>query len=162
LFVPRDYSTDRKYPVVLFHHGGGGAGGDNRKQHEGACVRDWIRPTAQAKHPCFIVAPQSPGKKSQASTKAGSPFEVMRRRIRTIHEILDKLEEEFSIDESREYVTGLSFGGECTWLSIVERPDRFAAAVPICAGNRLMDIPLAERGRKFASFPLGIFHGDAD
>ncbi len=57
----------------------------------------------------------------------------MKLHIRTMHEILDSLEEEFSIDTSREYVTGLSWGGECVWLSVIERPARFAAAVPICA-----------------------------
>jgi predicted peptidase len=62
----------------------------------------------------------------------------------------------------REYLTGLSFGGECTWLSLMERPERFAAAVPICAGDKLMDVPVTERGKKFAKFPLWIFHGDAD
>lgn len=162
LFIPSDYAPDRKYPIVLFHHGGGGAGSDNKGQLESACVREWIRPEAQKINPCFIVAPQIPGKKSKGTSDSTSPIEVMNRRIRTIHQILDSLEKEFSIDKNREYVTGLSFGGECTWLSIIERPERFAAAIPICAGNRLIEMPVTERGRKFARFPLWIFHGDAD
>jgi predicted peptidase len=86
----------------------------------------------------------------------------MRRHIQTIHEILDSLEDEFSIDTSREYVTGLSMGGECTWVSIIERPDRFAAAVPICAGDKFIGMEPSEMGAKFAHFPLWLFHGDAD
>jgi hypothetical protein len=86
----------------------------------------------------------------------------MKVHIQTIHEILDSLEKEFSIDTSREYVTGLSMGGECTWMSIIERPERFAAAVPICAGDKFIGMEPAEMGRKFAQFPLWIFHGDAD
>jgi len=86
----------------------------------------------------------------------------MKVHTKTIHKILDSLEEEFSIDTSREYVTGLSMGGECTWMSIIERPDRFAAAVPIAAGDKFIGMDAAERGRKFARFPLWIFHGDAD
>jgi len=86
----------------------------------------------------------------------------MRKHIQTIHEILDGLEKEFSIDTNREYVTGLSMGGECTWMSIIERPDRFAAAVPICGGDWIIGMDAAERGKKFAQFPLWIFHGDAD
>ncbi len=89
-------------------------------------------------------------------------IDLMKLRIRTIHEILDAIEDEFSIDKRRENVSGLSFGGECVWMSIMERPNRFAAAIPICAGNKLMDIPAAERGKKFAKLPLWIFHGDAD
>ncbi len=162
LFIPRDYDRTKKYPLVLFHHGGGGAGDDNRRNLEGACVHEWIRPDAQSKNPCFIVAPQIPGKKSRDVKPGESPIEQMKRRIRTVHHIIDSLEEEFSIDKSREYVTGLSFGGECTWLSLMARPERFAAAVPICAGDRLMGVSNERRGEQFAKFPLWIFHGDAD
>ena len=162
LFVPTNYDPKKKYPLALFHHGGGGAGSDNRSQLEGACVKEWHRPEAQAKNSCFIIAPQFPGKKSKGKQSFESAVRDMKLRIRTIHEILDHLESEFSIDKDREYVTGLSFGGECTWLSLLERPDRFAAAVPICAGKRLMEISDEERGKRFAKLPLWIFHGDAD
>lgn len=162
LFIPRGYDPAKKYPLVLFHHGGGGAGEDNRRNLEGAAVHEWIRPDAQAKHPCFIVAPQIPGKKSRDIKPGETPIEQMKRRIRTVHHIIDSLEEEFSIDKRREYVTGLSFGGECTWLSLMARPERFAAAVPICAGDRLMGVPNDQRADQFAEVPLWIFHGDAD
>jgi len=160
LFIPQYYDAGKQYPIVLFHHGGGGTGSDNLGNLESALVREWIKPEAQAKNPCFIVAPQIPGKKSE-SVKAG--YKVMKLHTRTIHEILDGLEKEFSIDTTREYVTGLSFGGECVWMSLIERPDRFAATVPICATD---GIAVAsdddDRGTLFAQLPVWIFHGDAD
>lgn len=161
LFVPKDYDPKVKYPLVLFHHGGGGAGDDNRSQLEGACVQEWILPKNQKEHPCFIVAPQIPGKSKKRADREAA-VKTMRLRIQAVHELLDHLEKEFPIDQTREYVTGLSFGGECTWLSLIERPNRFAAAVPICAGDRLMTLSTAERGKRFAQFPLWIVHGDAD
>ncbi len=163
LFVPPNYDATKKYPLVLFHHGGEG-GDDNVRQLDGACVRDWIRPEAQASNPCFIVAPQFPSKEEFAKKERGQngkPIDGMKLTIRTIHEILDSLEREFSIDKNREYVTGLSFGGDCTWYSLFERPERFAAAVPICGGYTL-DSSAAERAKKLAGLPLWIFHGDAD
>ncbi|QEG37379.1 carboxylesterase family protein [Bythopirellula goksoeyrii] len=162
LFVPRDYNPDKQYPIVLFHHGGGGAGSDNRRNLESACVREWILPEVQAKNPCFIVAPQFPDKETFRSRSTESATEFMNVIFRTMHEILDSLETEFSIDKSREYVTGLSFGGECVWMSIVERPDRFAAAVPICATDGIIGMAAAERATKFAQLPVWIFHGNAD
>jgi len=159
LFVPEDYDPDKQYPVVLFHHGGGGTGSDNRGNLEGSLIREWFEPEKQAKNPCFIVAPQFPGKESINSKEKDSTTDIVKLHIRTMHEILDRLEEEFSIDTSREYVTGLSWGGQCVWLSLVERPDRFAAAVPICATGGMAT---TELGRKFAQLPLWIFHGDAD
>ena len=161
LFVPEDYDPKKKYPVILFHHGGGGTGDDNRANLEGALVKEWISPEAQAKNPCIIVVPQIPGK-GKSSKSLEVAVVAMKRWIRTIHEILDSLEEEYSIDTSREYVTGLSFGGECTWMSLIERPDRFAAAVPICATDLLVQTDGVKRGEIFAQFPLWIFHGDAD
>ena len=164
LFVPPNYDAKKKYPIVLFHHGGEG-GNDNRSQLEGACVREWIRPEFQAKNPCFIVAPQFPSKKEFAKKERGKDgkgkIDGMKLTIRTIHEILDSLEKEFSSDKNREFVTGLSFGGDCTWFSLFERPKRFAAAVPICAGYTL-NSSAAENAKKLADVPLWIFHGDAD
>ena len=72
------------------------------------------------------------------------------------------LEEEFSIDTNREYITGLSMGGECTWLPLIERPDRFAAAVPICGGDWIIDMKAKEIGEKFSKLPIWVFHGDED
>jgi poly(3-hydroxybutyrate) depolymerase len=161
LFVPEDYDPKKKYPLILFHHGGGGTGNDNRANLEGALVKEWISPEAQAKNPCIIVVPQIPGK-GKSSKSLEVAVVAMKRWIRTIHEILDSLEEEFSIDTSREYVTGLSFGGECTWMSMIERPDRFAAAAPICATSLMVEMDSPDRGTTFAQFPLWIFHGDAD
>ncbi len=156
LFVPENYDPNKKYPLVLFHHGGG----DNvMKNPGGECLREWILPEVQAKNPCFIVAPQFPGKESK-SVLDGT-FST-RGHIQTIHEALDSLEKEFSIDKNREYVTGLSFGGECAWISLVERPDRFAAGVPICGTDVYSDVTVAERTEHLAQLPLWIFHGDAD
>ena len=164
LFVPPNYDASKTYPIVLFHHGGEG-GSDNRSQLDGPCVREWIQPDAQAKHPCFIVAPQFPSKVEFAKKERGKDgkgnVDGMKLTIRTIHEILDSLEKEFSIDKNREYVTGLSFGGDCTWYSMFERPKRFAAAVPICSGYTL-DESAVEKSKKLADIPLWIFHGDAD
>ncbi|MCH2183877.1 MAG: alpha/beta hydrolase-fold protein [Mariniblastus sp.] len=162
LFVPPNYDAQQKYPLVLFHHGGGGTGADNRANLEGACVREWYLPDSQKDYPCIIVAPQIPSKTKKDKDQPDKAADNMNQRIKAIHSILDSLEQEYSIDKDREYVTGLSFGGECTWLSLIERPDRFAAAVPICAGDWLMKISDEERGKQFANFPLWIFHGDDD
>ena len=35
LYVPENYSSSKKYPLVLYLHGGGGRGDDNLRQIEG-------------------------------------------------------------------------------------------------------------------------------
>lgn len=160
LFIPRDYDSGTQYPLVLFHHGGGGSGNDNLRNLEGPLPFEWAGPERQAKNSCFIVSPQMPENEPRGNGLTRQ--ESMKVHIRTIHEILDHLEEEFSIDTRREYVTGLSMGGTCTWLALTERPNRFAAAAPVCSGYKFIGLDSAEMGRKFAQLPLWIFHGDAD
>jgi predicted peptidase len=162
LFIPEDYPKGIPYPLVLFHHGGGGTGNDNIRNLEGPCPWEWAGPERQSRNPCFIVAPQIPENKKKRGEDGRPRTDIMKVHIQTIHEILDALEREFSIDRSREYVTGLSMGGECTWMSIIERPDRFAAAVPICGGDWIIGMSAEERGKKFAQLPMWIFHGATD
>ncbi len=161
LFIPNDYKEDGLYPLVLFHHGAGGVGNDNIRNLEGPAPREWAGPERQAENPCIIVVPQIPANGKRALS--GRPrTDIMRVNIQIIHEILDALEEEYAIDKNREYVTGLSMGGECTWMSMIERPDRFAAAAPICGGDWIIGMSAEERGKKFAQLPIWIFHGEAD
>lgn len=49
-------------------------------------------------------------------------------------ELLDKVIEEYSVDETSLYVSGISMGGYGTWDIISRNPDKFAAAIPVCGG----------------------------
>src|SRR6185295_18726213 len=63
LFVPVNYDSTKRYPIVLWLHGGGGRGTDNLKQISGgntSGARVWISPAAQQKYPAFVLAPQCP------------------------------------------------------------------------------------------------------
>ena len=71
-------------------------------------------------------------------------------------EAIPALVKEFSIDDKRIYITGLSMGGFGTWDAIVRKPDLFAAAVPICGGG---DVKTAD---SIAKIPIWIFHGGKD
>ena len=71
-------------------------------------------------------------------------------------DILDALEREFSIDRSREYITGQSGGGRGTWTAVMHQPHRFAAAVPVCGHND------PTQATKIAHIPIWVFHGVLD
>jgi predicted peptidase len=70
--------------------------------------------------------------------------------------LVESLTKEFSIDQRRMYVTGLSMGGYGVWDAVQRQPMLFAAAVPICGGG---DTALA---KSFAQLPIWAFHGDGD
>jgi len=69
---------------------------------------------------------------------------------------LDQVRKEFSTDEKRLYITGLSMGGYGTWDAIARHPDLFAAAVPVCGGGDDSTAPLIK------DLPIWCFHGGAD
>lgn len=71
-------------------------------------------------------------------------------------ELVDSLEEEFSIDPARRYVTGLSMGGFGSLDLCARRPKHFAAAVPICARGD------TSKAKDMASIAFWVFHGEAD
>lgn len=158
LWVPKDYDSDKQYPLILFLHGAGERGNDNQAQMKHAQV---LRLAADPKRPCFIVAPQCPvGQKwvevqwsfDRPHTTPEEPSDAMRLTL----DILDSLEKEFSIDPLRRYVTGLSMGGFGTFDILLRRPDYFAAAVPVCGGAD------DTRAEEFKHVPIWVFHGEND
>jgi len=61
LFIPTNYTSAERFPLVLFLHGAGERGDDNRYQlvgQTGALV--FASETNQMQHPSFMVAPQCP------------------------------------------------------------------------------------------------------
>jgi predicted peptidase len=161
LFRPR-VEPGRKYPLVLFLHGSSGSGTDNEKQLDranwfGSLV--WALPRNQEPHPCFILAPQS--------DVNWPPVRLVRDRLpeilpgpgagaRQALEILEDLLLREPIDRNRLYVTGHSMGGAGTWHMLAQRPDLFAAGVPVAGRAHLGSIKAA------AKVPVWCFHGVKD
>jgi predicted peptidase len=144
LFIPKGYDAKQAYPVILFLHGYGENGTNNEAQLKHADVLRFVSAKDQAARPCFLVAPQNPkdlwpGKSSLLAM-----------------EILDALSKEFNIDADRRYVTGLSSGGMGTYFCLSERPDYFAAAVPVCGSGK------NEWAPKIAHIPAWGFCGSKD
>ncbi|HEV3143296.1 MAG TPA: prolyl oligopeptidase family serine peptidase [Gemmataceae bacterium] len=154
LMKPENYDSKEKYPLVVFLHGMGERGDDNDAQLKHG-VAEFAKPENRKKYPCFLMAPQCP------VTTTWSNFGMEFKKeptpaMRLLLEAVPALVKEFSIDDKRIYVTGLSMGGFGTWDAIVRMPDLFAAAVPICGGG---DVKTAET---IAKLPIWVFHGAKD
>jgi predicted peptidase len=153
LFAPPDYKPDTAYPLVLWLHGAGGAGGDNRAQiraDQTLGTHTWTKPQNQAKHPTFVLVPQS------STNWVSSGLDRLSPEMFLVLSILDAVRAEFNIDVNRIYVAGQSDGGMGTWNIIIQRPSLFAAAVPLCGGgdvSRILGI---------VNMPIWAFHGARD
>ena len=142
VYLPPAYKGDNKnWPLVLFLHGAGERGRDlNFVNHNG--------PTKLVEEgtdfPFIMISPQCP---------LGQRWDA-----RELSTLLDEVEKNYRVDKNREYVTGLSMGGEGTWKIIMLEPDRFAAAAPVCGrtGSSYLD------ACKLKDLPIWVFHGAMD
>jgi predicted peptidase len=159
LMKPKNFNAQNQYPLVLFFHGAGERGDDNVIQLVHG-MNDFAKDENREKYPCFVVAPQVPEGKRWVEvdwTEDAHDFdEKPSATMQLVIELLDALQKEFRIDQSRLYVTGLSMGGFGTWDIISRYPDKFAAAAPVCGGA---DLKLAP---KLVKVPIWTFHGDKD
>ena len=77
--------------------------------------------------------------------------------IKLVLHLLDELEQKYSLDADRIYVTGHSSGAAGTWDIVSRRAlDRLAAAIPVTGTND------PSRAFAIAKLPLWVFHGAKD
>jgi predicted peptidase len=153
LYVPPAYKADMQYPLVLWLHGAGGAGTDNRAQIRADQIlgtHTWTKPQNQAKYPAFVLVPQS------STNWVSSGLDRLSPEMSLVLSILDAVRAEFNIDATRIYVAGQSDGGIGTWNIIIQRPNLFAAAIPLCGGGD------TSRVSAIANMPIWAFHGARD
>jgi predicted peptidase len=141
LYLPPDYATEEKLPLLVFLHGAG-ACDDNLDMVK----RDGLpKLIEQGKtFPFIIVSPQC-GKDQWWTAEQ-----------RELTALIDEIVAKYKVDPERIYLTGLSMGGFGTWSLAAYAPDRFAAIIPICGGGTPNVARLLEKT------PVWAFHGGKD
>lgn len=122
LFIPKNYDSSKKYPLVLFMHDASVESEETTatlRQGNGATV--WASPESQAKNEAFVLAPQYPVKVVNDNWEVTEHFNAT-------YNLLNNLMENYSIDRNRLYTTGQSMGGMMSILFNSKYPDLFAAS----------------------------------
>lgn len=147
IYVPRDYTPDKAWPVVAYLHGTGEAG-SNALNVTTVGLADAIRYWPE-RVPALVVFPQLPPGLNWNQT--GSQELVI--------DVLRKTFEEYSTDTDRVYLTGWSQGGEGSFRLAALYPEIFAAVVPLSGGflTGVEDV-----AAKLVDVPIWTFHGDTD
>ena len=139
LYLPKDYNSSKKFPLLLFLHGSGERGKDLEKVK----VHGPPKLIASGKDfPFIVVSPQCP--------------ENQWWSIADLDVLLNEIVENYNVDPHRIYVTGLSMGGFGTWELAIKYPDRFAAIAPICGGGNSHLVSVLK------DLPVWVFHGAKD
>ncbi len=141
LYLPTDYNTGAKWPMVVFLHGAGERGEDLEKLRRVGLPH--IVETGTRRHWGFVLlSPQCP------KDSYWQPEQIV--------DLIEHVSSRLSIDRDRIYLTGYSMGGYGTWATACFDPDRFAAIAPISGGG---DVEQAER---LKAVPVWVFHGQKD
>lgn len=166
LYVPEDYDENVSYPILVFLHGAGERGTNNTSQLTTSTMMDeYFTVERMEKYPCIILAPQCPNNMTWAEASAGDAWGNSDYNLDDYNEsayiklvigLMGKVEEEYNVDSTRRYITGISMGGYGTWATIMYNADVFAAAAPNCGGTD------PEQAANLAGLPIWTFHGDQD
>lgn len=158
VYVPPDYTPERAWPVILFLHGSGERGKDGFLQTDVGIARairrhrEWF--------PAIVVMPQCRPNRTWFGPEGPGPMAMMALKC------VEAASREYHLDRDRMYLTGLSLGGQGTWMIAAAFPGQFAAIVPICGFLELG--PTATPGltekvaAQLVNENIWCFHGDAD
>lgn len=149
LFLPDDYSPDKKYPVILFLHGAGEIGTDNTTHLSN--LRNMFANNADYVAQSILICPQTP-----EWWRLDRDYGDRKGTLSSAMHLLEKIQNEYSCDENRIYITGLSMGGYATWELLQNYSHVFAAGVPICGFGTEM------KAATLIDIPIRIYHGTAD
>lgn len=115
-----------KQPLIVFFSGAGALGTDNIKPYfECLPMRMKLK-----KFNCNILIPQSNTQTNNGNNYMGFN-DGLNSYVKSVQKLAERLMQNYSIDESRIYVFGTSFGGLCTWRSAYLFPDFYAAALSV-------------------------------
>ncbi len=142
LYLPEEYKDQPEsepLPVIVFLHGRSLSGNNLEKVKQYGVLNEITR---RRRIPVIVVAPQCPVGQSW------NPQKVMN--------VLNYVENNYTIDTNRVYLTGMSLGGYGVLHFTGKYPDRVAATIALCGGGNTTD------SLNLASVPLWIMHGKKD
>jgi len=142
LYIPKEMEPGTVYPLVQFIHDAGPCGPDAKltlTQGVGAIV--WAEPEFQAKHKCFVLAPQFDVPSIVDDDGNVDP------RLDTAKKLLDHICNTYPVDKSRLYTTGQSMGCMSSIVLNCRYPGLFAASYLVAGQWSERDIPNLEKAK---------------
>lgn len=150
VYFPPGYTTDRRWPVILFLHGAGERGTDG-KSPTYAGIGPLLRHSPDL-YPCVVVFPQCETWDDPIFTSWSIESGTGRRALA----ILDEVERTEAIDPAHRTLAGWSMGAFGATAVAAHDPTHWQAVLPIAGGYVGEDIEPLKK------VPLWLIHGTQD
>src|SRR5262245_26102452 len=148
VYVPKGYNGKTPLPLVTLLHD---ALGDERSYFTTIPGADSITSEAERRG-YLLVAP-----------RAGGIFPTYRDKSDDdVSEVLKAISRDYSIDQSRIYLTGFGAGAFGTWMIASSRPETFAAIAPVSGGPPVAANALPAFLTALSAVPILVVHGGRD
>jgi poly(3-hydroxybutyrate) depolymerase len=153
LYTPSSYAPPSRSPVLIALHGAGTIGDDldsmliYKDETPAKLIKNNKWP---ASRPFIVVTPQLKRDYSVPDYRDQLFSPAM------VDELLEYVKQNWSVDTTRVYITGLSLGGASTWLYAAAFPNKIAAMVPISGVTDTTQACLVK------NIPTWVFHGGMD
>lgn len=155
LYVPRDYTSSKRWPLVISLHGAGSNHRLNLRRVFGRGNRPG-EPDAQASR---YFPPFPDVDMIVASPLARGTMGYQGIAEQDVLDVLADVKKRFAIDDERVYLTGLSMGGGgALWIGLT-RPDLWAAIAAVCPAA---PEGLADLTGNALNVPVKLFQGAID
>jgi pimeloyl-ACP methyl ester carboxylesterase len=145
VYIPPSYDPSRKYPLVVYLHGKS----DTITRNIG-----WYGQAAVLADPCIVLTPKCP--LSETGEWGNSHSKEIPPMVEKMFEMISLVQKQYTLDENRFYIYGISMGAIGTFGIIQKFPDVFAAGYAICGWGTRDVAP------SLSKIPFWIFHGDQD
>ncbi|WKN42320.1 PA14 domain-containing protein [Tunicatimonas pelagia] len=140
-YLPTNYNSSDKFPVLIFLHGIGEKGNGTTQLNRVLRVGPPKEINDGRDFPFIVISPQ------RFNGWWGAD---------AVKFYVDYIVENYNIDEDRIYLTGISSGGHGVWAYSAKYPDKVAAAVPIAGSG------VGQNYCELAKIPVWAFHGEND
>ena len=155
LFLPAAYGNDpsQKWPLIIFLHGSGTRGNNiDNLMYEALPQILGFTPD----FPFIVLSPQ-------LTNDSEEDYWTREKVVASLFALLEEVQEKYSVDPERIYLTGVSIGGNGVWEIGLSYPDRFAALVPVMGFyGDTASVEVPDNICDLKEVPIWAFHGVKD
>uniref|UniRef100_A0A7S3YPD0 Phospholipase/carboxylesterase/thioesterase domain-containing protein n=1 Tax=Lotharella globosa TaxID=91324 RepID=A0A7S3YPD0_9EUKA len=154
-FLPKNWTPEKKHPVLVFLHGRGESGGFDVTLRQSLPLQLNTNATAQDAFPFITIMPSCPWSCAMAN-------EWQDATLQATTELVNDVVSKYNGDYTRVTLAGQSMGGNGAWEYAAMQKGVFSSLVVVCGYTRNMLYSTSQLGKQLKDIPIWVFHAHND